>query len=222
MAVTAPNLTITVTTNDSCDELILEDVTGAYNALTNALGYGLPGGPDEADVTGVEIVMSYATLGTTLTYDFTVAAGVITAATLAIGSGTPASILSSLPSTAWPFDSTNPFNLIGDYGITIPEFEDDVFTTTYTITGEIAGPEPFDFETTVYTPVTCNSRCCVNKKWVAIDPNCGCSNEAYKTAMYGESLLMQVEIAAEEGSLDTALAALEQLRLLCDQEDCGC
>ena len=137
MAVTAPNFTIILSVDSGCSELNLVDSTGEYSALTNPLGYGLPSGPSTTDVTGCEIVVTLNTLGTTLTYDFTIASGVVAAATLAIGSGTPTSILSSLTSTAWPFIvDVNPFNLVGDYGVTIPEFTDEIFKVEYNITEE--------------------------------------------------------------------------------------
>jgi len=224
MAVTPPNLTIDLSVDSDCSELNLSDITGEYDALTNPLGYGLPGGPDEADITGCEIVVTLNTLGTTLTYDFTIAAGVISAATLAIGSGTPASILTSLSSTAWPFiTAVNPFNLVGDYGVTIPEFTDEIFKVEYNITGEIAGPESFDFTTTAYEPVICNSQCCIDKRFQAIDVNCACSDDKITEALYGQTLIYQVEIASEQGDLTAALQALEQLRVLCGTEGgCGC
>jgi len=224
MAVTPPNLTISLSVDSECSELNLTDDTGQYSALTNPLGYGLPGGPDYNDITGCEIVVTLNTLGTYLTYDFTIASRVITAATLAIGSGTPASILTELTSTAWPFiTDINPFNVVGDYGVTIPEFTDEIFKVDYNITGEIAGPESFDFTTTAYEPVICNSRCCIDKRFQAIDVNCACSDDKITEALYGETLIKQVEIASEQGDLTAALQALEQLRVLCGTEGgCGC
>lgn len=223
MPVTQPNLTIDLSVNSGCTELNLVDATGEYSP-TNLLGYGLPGGPDTTDVTGCEIVVTLNTLSTTLTYDFTIASDVITAATLTIGSGTPANILTSLTSTDWPFvASVNPFNLVGDYGVTIPEFTDEIFKVEYNITGEIAGPEAFDFTTTAYEPVICNSRCCIDKKFQAIDVNCACSDDKITDALYGETLIKQVEIASEQGDLTSALQSLEQLRVLCGSEGgCGC
>ena len=223
MAVTQVNLTIDVSVNSGCSELNLVDATGDYGP-TNPLGYGVPGGPTTADVTGNEIVVTFNTLGTYITYDFTIASNVITAATLAIGSGTPANILSSLTNTDWPFlADVNPFNLVGDYGVTLPEFTDEIFKVEYNITGEIAGPESFDFDTVAYEPVICNSRCCINKKFQASDPSCACSNDKVTQALLGETYIKQVEIASEQGDLTTALSALEQLRLMCAQEGgCGC
>jgi hypothetical protein len=224
MAVTQPNLTIGLTVDSGCSELNLTDDTGQYDAITNPYGYGLVGGPDEADITGCEIVVTYNTLGTYTTFDFTIASGVITAATLAVGSATPTNILAELDSTAWPFiTDVNPLNLVGEYGVTIPEFTDEIFKVTYNITGEIAGPEAFDFTTTAYEPVVCNSRCCVDRKFQEIDVNCACSDDKITEALYGETLIKQVEIASEQGDSTAALQALEQLRLLCGSEGgCGC
>lgn len=224
MAVTAVNLSIDVYVNSGCSELYLTDTTGDYNATTNPGGWGVPGGPDTSDVTSSEIVVTFNSLGTYITYDFTIASNVVTAATLAIGSGTPTSILSSLSSTTWPFVAdSNPFNLVGDYGVTLPEFADEIFKVEYTVDGEIAGPESFTFDTVAYEPVVCNSRCCVDKKFQSLDPNCACSNDKVKEAILGETLIKQVEISSENGDLTSALQALEQLRILCGTEGgCGC
>jgi len=221
MPATQPNLTIDVYTNSGCSELLLQDTTGEYDVNTNVGGYGLPGGPTLDDITLCEIIVTYNSLGAYITYSFTVLSQLIVAATLAVGGGAPTNILTSLPSTVWPFEAANPFNLVDGYGVTLPTFTDDVFKVEYSIEGTV--PDTFDFDTIAYEPVVCNSRCCINRKFIALDPSCGCSNDKIKSALYGEALLNQVEIAAEQGDLTGALQALSELNKLCGQEgDCGC
>lgn len=219
MSVTQPNVTIALTVNTGCTGISLEDTTGLYNAVTNTGGYGLPSGPAINDVTGVVIVVTYNLQSNSITYDFTLVSGVITAATLAIASGTPASILSLLPSTVWPF--TDPFDLSGDYGITIPTFEDDIFSVSYTISGTVSAT-PFEFEAIRNLSVDCITRCCIDKKWVALDPSCDCNSDKLTTALYGEGLLKRATYAAQYADLAGAVDALTRAKALCTTQECGC
>lgn len=223
MAVTQPNLTIELTQNSGCSGISLADITGVYGVDGNTDGYGLPGGPDINDVSLVTVKLTYNSLASYITYYFTVVNGTITACTLGIQGDTPTSIFGSLTSTVWPFATTLPFDLTGDYGVTIPTFADEVFTVDYTIEG-IVTAEEFLFGTTRSTTVLCNSRCCLDKKWIAIDPTCSCSNDAMSDAMLGESLYNKTVWSAQYNDLTGALEALNSLRRLCDENcgGCGC
>jgi hypothetical protein len=134
MAVTQPNLTIDLSVDSDCSELNLPDITGDYSALTNPLGYGLPGGPSTTDVTGCEIIVTLNMLGTTLTYDFTIASDVITAATLAIGSGTGGT-LSQTANLVSGTDYTITFEVINWVSGTINIVYGGI-STPFTITGD--------------------------------------------------------------------------------------
>ena len=159
MAVIAPNLNISVSILTGCTGLELTDNTGDYDAVTNPYGYGLPTGPTIDDVTEVTITNTYNSLGTDAEYVFTVALGVITAATLSLGGVTPVNILASLDSLVWPPEAANPLNLTQTWGtVEMPTFADDVFKTEYTISGETVGLEAFTFTSVTYTPVGCNLR----------------------------------------------------------------
>lgn len=223
MAVTQPNLTIELTQNSGCSGISLADTTGVYGVDGNTNGYGLPGSPSINDVTTVIVVLTYNSLGSYITYYFTLLNGVITACTLGIQGATPVDVFGALTSNVWPFTTILPFNLTGDYGITLPTFVDEIFTVDYTIEGVISGDE-FIFGTTRSTTVLCNSRCCLDKKWTAIDPTCSCSNEAMSDAMLGESLYNKTIWSAEYNDLTGALEALNSLKRLCDEScgGCGC
>lgn len=219
MAVTSPDLDITLTIQDDCAGLTLTDATGDYDVSTNPFGYGLPGGPTVNNVTLVEIALSYGALDTTLEYSFTVLNGTITAATISLGGATPVSILSALESTDWPF--SDGFDLTADYGLTIPDFEDDIYSVTYTISGTAAGPEVFDFSSVVKKSVSCQTECCIQKKFIALDPKCGCEPDAVLTALWGQALLNQATFSAQYGYTDKAIEALNKAKDLCDS-DCNC
>jgi len=225
MAVIAPNLNISVTVVSGCTGLQLVDNTGVYNAVTNPYGYGLPTGPAVNDVDTVTITNYYNSLGTDAEFVLTVSSGTITAATLSLGGVTPVNILSSLNSLVWPPTSANPFNLTQDYGtVTMPVFADDVFKIDYTIEGTVTGPEDFDFTSTTYLPVGCNLRCCIDKKWQAIDVNCACGDDKVKEAMWLESQYNIFTYATDSGSLADGLTALREGQRKCEDGvgGCGC
>lgn len=225
MPISPVNLTIQLTTSDACDALYLSDITGTVGVDDNVDGYGVSGGPAVNDVDTVTVLCTYNSAGTYITYVFTVANGVITACTLAIQTGTPADIFAELTSTAWPFTTTTPFNLFGDYGVTVPAFTDEIFTVEYTIEGDVSAVD-FDFSTIENKAIVCNAQCCVDKKFLDIDWSCECSAADSKTAMYGQALINNV-LAAETstGNLAVAISALDKLSILCGSTTsggCGC
>lgn len=224
MAVSSPNLTISLVKNDACTSIIFSDVTGEYGVDGNTDGYNVTGGPSHDDVTGFSIVVTFNSLPTTITYDFTVTSHIISAATLQLASGTPVDILAELDSSnlTFPFTDTNPFDLFADYGVTIPSIIDDVYSVSYNISGEIAGPEPFDFATEANLPILCASQLCVNQKFAGLDWSCSCAQGEAKSAMLGQAYINQVTASVTLGDLSTALSALSKLRTLCASTDGGC
>lgn len=219
MAVSQPNVTIELTVNTGCSGLSLTDVTGLYDDPDNTGGYGLPSGPGVNDVVTVTVILSYNSLSNDVTYVFTVSSGTITAATLAISSGTPVSILTELPSTVWPF--TDPFDLTDGYGITLPDFEDDVYSVSYTIEGTVSAVA-FEFEAVANILVECQTRCCIDKKWLNLDPDCCCENLCDTKAFLGEALLKKATYSAQYGDLNGAVLALNKAKALCNTLDCRC
>lgn len=226
MAVSSPNLTISLTKNSTCTSIILEDVTGEYGVDGNTDGYNVSGGPTHDDVTDLTIVVTYNSLPTTITYAFTVLNHVITAATLQIASGTPVDILAELPAgnLSFPFESNNPFDLFADYGVAIPEFTDDIYTVSYQIEGEITGPEAFDFSTEESLAVLCASQLCVNQKFSELDWSCECASKKSQQALLGQSYINQIGASVALGDLSVGLSALQQLNRLCETSvgGCGC
>ncbi len=220
MALTSLNLTIDVSVIDPCTGLQLVDTTGEYNADTNPFGYNSPGGIDTQDVTELVIVLTENALGTTLTYTFELDSEDIIGATLSLGGATPVDIFDNLVSYVWPFTENNPFELTKDYGVSIPEFGDDVYKTEYTIAGN-SGGDDFELTALSYLPVGCTSRCCIDKKWVNVDLNCSCDNNANVEILYLESLYNQFIYSTDAGSLTQALAALREMQKICGT-DCGC
>jgi hypothetical protein len=217
MSVTSPDLSIELAVNSGCTELSLEDTTGIYSTAPN--GYGLPGGPAVNDVTGVAITATYSLLGITLEYVFTVLNGTITAATLSVNGATAVDILSALASTVWPF-TTIPFVITDDYGPEMPEFTDDIVSVTYEVSGTVAA-EAFSVSTSARVSIDCNTTCCRDKKFINLDPNCGCNPDALIDALYVDALLKQATYSAQYNYTDRAVAALQKATEICDG-DCGC
>lgn len=222
MAVSPPDLTIELTKSAACDTLYLADITGVVGVDNNTTGYGISGGPTVNNVDQVVVVLTYNALGSYITYDFTILNGVITGCTLAIQTGTPANILNNLTSTVWPFASTLPFDLFGDYGVAIPEFSDEIYTCSYTISGATSTPENFDFDTEESLPVTCAVQLCVNQKFAALDWGCECASDKAKQALLGQAYIDQVAASMALDDLTTAKASLANAQRLCDTAAGGC
>jgi len=219
MAVSRPDVSIDLEVSNSCDSLLLTDDTGTYNVTTNPLGYGLPSGPAVNDVTGLTIVLTFDTQDTYITFDFTIASGVITAATLSVAGATAVDILSELASTTWPLTD---FDFFRDYGVTIPAFELGVHSVDYTISG-LVSPASFSFTTSKSILNECSVNCCIQQKFAGIDVSCGCSNKEVLTAMVARGYLMAATYAAQSGDTANAVLALNKANELCDAEgDCGC
>ena len=222
MALLPPNLTIQLSKNDACTALYLADIPGTVGHNGNIDGYGSSGAVAINDVTGVTIVLTYNSLPATITYQFTVSNAVITACTLKIGSGTPVNIFSELTVSVWPFETTDPFDLFGDYGVSIPEFADEVFSALYTITGVADGG--FSYSANDAIPVVCASQYCIDQKFATLDWKCECSSDKAKQALLGQSYINQVVAATAIGDLTTAITALNNVKAMCNASigGCGC
>jgi hypothetical protein len=220
MAVSQPNLTVSLARNSSCTALYLADLTGIVGEDDNVDGYG----PDTVlvnDVTTLVVVLTYNSIATTITYTFTIASGVITACTLKIASGTPANIFAELTSTTWPFTTTLPFNLFGDYGVSIPAFQDDIYSVAYTISGD-HDAEAFEFTAVDTEPVTCAVQYCIDQKFVELDWACECAATKSKTALLGQAYINKTIAATTQGDLSTALASLAKAQEVCGITTGGC
>lgn len=212
-----PGISITTVVSNSCESLLLTDTTGTYDATTNPDGYGLPNGPTVNSVDEVIVVLNYDTEGTYITYNFTVSSGTITAATLSVADGDATDILSELVSTTWPL--TN-FDMVDDYGVTIPDFELGVFSTDYTIKGTLSGND-FSFTTSRSVLNECAVNCCIQKMFAEIDVDCGCNSDALNKAMKAKGFLLAARYGAQSGKTENAVKALNKANDLCEG-GCGC
>lgn len=226
MALERVNLSIDFDPNSTCDGLTFQDTTGSYNAVSNPEGYGLPNGIVVNDITAAEITLEYESESADITYAFTVASGVVTAATLSVAGATAVNILSELASTTFPFTSANPFDLAGDYGVTIPEQNDGLYQVVYTISGTSTGggalpSQTFSYTTSIEQLITCATNCCISKMEADLDPNCGCHSEAFDKAVRARAYLNMAISAAEYGKTDEAKEALTKASSMCEG-GCGC
>lgn len=214
----ALDLTIEVYTNDECDELFVEDVTGLYST-SNLGGYGAANNVLINDVTDVTITLAYTTLSTNLVFALTVVNGTITVATMTLGSATPVNILSLLTSTVWPPTSANPFSLTqSTYSATLPTFDDGVYTVTYRIAGAHSAV-PFDYSTTENELVSCAVCCCISEKSLNIDIN---DTDALVANLIPSAYLAAAEYATDNGSVTSANSLLAKAAAVCADTDCGC
>lgn len=214
-----PDLSIELEVSNSCESLLLTDDTGTYNSVTNPTGYGLPSGPTANQVTGLSVVLNYETQGTYITFTFTVASSVITAATLSVAGGTATDILSSLASTVFPLTD---FDFFRDYDVTIPEFDLGVYSVDYTITGTVSGTS-FSFTTSKCLSNICSTSCCIQQWFASVDLSCGCASKDLYDAMVAKGYLMASIYAAQSGDTANAVLALNKADELCSGEGgCGC
>ena len=205
----SPTLAITLTTSATCADITVTDATADY---------GVPTVPTSG-ITSCVIVVTLSG-GSYLTFTFTIAANVITAATLGLSGATATSILSSLASTVFPFVAT-PFSIWRDYDVTVPEFADGVVDVTYTIAGtDSNGIAYTGYTTSAAVLVPCVSACCcVNAMALAIDPNCDCEDCIWNY-LKADTYLNLAALNTQIGNTTRAALFLTKAETLCDC-DCG-
>lgn len=201
------NLSISLTTNDACTGMSLADTTSDYGQGGNA---------------GVnDVAFSIITVnlpgGSYFTYNFTIASGIITAATLSVGGSTPTNILALLITDVWPFTA---FNLWGSYGVVLPTFSDGVIKVDYTI----SNPDPsfhFSYTTSETVLIDCAVCQCITEMGQKMDPKCACEDNSMwdflRASTYLEVAQMQVNI----GNSIRAQLSLDKATNLC-KCSCGC
>ena len=205
-----PVMNIDIEVNDTCDGLLFTDET-TYSAGTIL----------SSTVTSVILRLDYSTLGTFLYYTFTISNNVITAARLRVAStgsdgAAGTDILAELASTVFPLVD---FDLSADYGVTIPDVEDGIYYTTYTIAGNSGGA--YSYNTTEQDIIACSACCCISKMFQEIDPNACCDDKKWMTAMRAASYLSAARYATQGGFVDNAVTALNKAQEVCD-DGCGC
>lgn len=217
-------LACTITINTAGTELNFEDTTGAYNATTNADGYGMPGGIATTDVTQFKLALKWNSLAQTITYTFTVSANTITAATLTDLSGTAINIFSQLPSTVFPFVTANKFNLVQTWtNVTeVPAFDDDIYTLDYTASGTGSGTV-FSYTTSAHEERIVDACCCVDKLGLEVSVDgCGCDDKATWNYLRGDMYLSLAGISANVGKSENSVKFLQKAQDVCDNSDCNC
>jgi len=203
-----PTLTILITKNEACTTMTLADTTADYGGGTVTT----------ASVEQVVIVVRNKSNDSYFTYTFTVVSNLITAATLSLNGGTATTITSELSSTAWPFIvDVNEFDLWGDYGVTLPDFDDAVIQPEYTITRTTA--EAYSYTTSKTVLIDCNTCCCITKLGASLDPGCDCSTGKRKTYDDAYTWLHVAKDAAAVGNVSRAVEALRKASELCS---CAC
>lgn len=219
MPLVQPNLTVALYLNDARTSLFLEDITGLYSAGSNPLGYGVPTVTTNS-VTMLTVTLNYTQLSSSLVYVFTLTNSVITAATLSFGGLAAVNILSQFPSTVWPFTSANRLELTKSYvGITLPSFDDMVYSVTYRIQGTYTAIV-FDYTASTQELVDTNVACCLSKKLVLVDIN---DSDSYQKSLVINAYLLTAFNANADLNTTKANQYLNLATALCDDEcSCGC
>lgn len=198
----SPTLAITLTVNSTCSDMTVTDATSDYGAPTVTT----------ASITGCVVVVNLSG-GTYLTFTFTVASNVITAATLGISGATATSILSSLASTVFPFVAT-PFSIWRDYNVTVPDFADGVIEVDYTISGS-----GYSYTTSAASTIPCVSTfCCVQAMGQKISPDCSCEDCLWNY-LKADAYLQLATMNTHIGNTDRAALFLTKAADLCE---CNC
>jgi hypothetical protein len=226
MPLNRPTLKIALTINEACTTIELADTTGEYPAAAN--GYAAPNTIVHDDVTSLVVVVRNKTTGTYFTYTFGILLQVTQTTTLSLDGGTATDIHTEVGALAFPFiTDVNEFDLFGDYGVTLPDFDDGVYQVEYTISGESTGGggspnTPFSYTTSKMTVRDCDLCECIADKFVEIDPNCNCTDKSIPFIQRIQALSQSAMFAAEKGMATKAVNALNKAIELCACTNCDC
>lgn len=206
-----PDLSIDTEINPECTTMTMWDTTDDYGAGTVTT----------AGIESSTIVVRNKSTGVYFTYTFTIGTNTISAATASLNGGTAVNILSQLSSTVFPFIvNVNELDLWKTYtNFTQPDFDDAVFQIEYSIIRTTA--TAYNYTTSVAKLKTCDTCCCITKKFASLDPVCGCSDSAMCNAVHADTWLKVAQSAANMGDVTKAVAALTKASELCDCEECG-
>lgn len=202
---------------DGCSKLLFSDDTGFKTSECaddqNDLGYGLTGGIALNDVT--EAILNVYFVGQTVpfTFTFTIASAVITACILTDLNGNDTDITADLESTVFPLTDFQ-INLEA-YGVTFPELTDGIITWDYTISG-ISSSLSFEYTTSGGGLSTCNTDCCIEKKYLAIDTECECLEDKLDSIIMSEIFLNGAKFAINVGQDSKADAMIAKAKEICD------
>ena len=221
MALTRLDLSAQICVEDSCTKLLFSDTTGSVDAAcaadVNILGYGLVGGIESADVEGAVINVYYPLMTNSVKFTFTIVSNAITDATITDLNNVTTNIFSLLTSTVFPFVD---FDISADYGVTVPEVTDGLYTWDYTING--TNPEEFTYTTSGGFTSDCTVDCCIEKSYLEMDSNCGCFEDKVKGIIRSEVFLWASRYAINVGQDSKADNFLTKAKESCETncKDC--
>lgn len=207
----ALDLKFTLYTDDACENLYLIDTTGTYSTA-NTGGYNSP----NLAINDIDVVTATLTvLGTDIVFEFTVANGVITAATATMGT-TIVNILSALTATSWPFDYNNPLNLTPSfYSASLPTLEDGDYQVEYEVEDS---DEEITFTADDTILIECATCCCISKKMAGVNIN----DKANLVANLVPLAYLEVARYADDaGDVTKANNYIIKAAAACN-DDCGC
>jgi hypothetical protein len=221
MSLARLDLSAQICVEDGCSKLLFSDTTGSVDAAcasdVNELGYGLLGGITSGDVASAVINVYYPLMTSPVKFTFVISANSIVDAIITDLNGNVTNIQSLLTSTVFPFVD---FDISADYGVTVPEVTDGLYTWDYTITGN--NPEPFTYTTSGGFTSDCNTDCCIEKSYLEIDANCGCFDEKIKNIIRSEVFLWASRYAINVGQDSKANDLLTKAKETCETncKDC--
>lgn len=223
MPLTRLDLSGSICIEESCTKIIFNDTTGdlvsVCNENQNDSGYGLVGGIDSSDVTSVTLRAYYPSITTPFVFTFTVVSNIITAATLTNLNSVVTDILANLESTAFPLVDFQ-VNL-ADYGVTFPSLSDGIVNWDCTISG-VSASQSFSYTTSDGQLSDCIVNCCIENKYIALDPSCGCIDDKIKTIIMSEIFLWGARYSMNVGQDDKTDNFIAKANELCNAncEDC--
>lgn len=221
MSLVRLDLSAQICVEDGCSKLLFNDTTGSVDAVcasdVNELGYGLSGGITSADVTDAVINVYYPLMTSPVKFTFVISSNVITDATITDLNNNSTNIFALLDSTVFPLVD---FDITKDYGVTVPEVTDGLYSWDYSITG--INPEAFSYTTSGAFTSDCNTNCCIEKSYLEIDSNCGCFDNKIKNIIRSEVFLWASRYAMNVGQDSKADDLLTKAKENCDTncKDC--
>ena len=221
MALTRLDLSAQICVEDSCSKLLFSDTTGSVDAAcasdVNEFGYGLFGGITSANVSEAIVNVYYPLMTNPVKFTFTIVSNAITNATITDLNNVTTNIFSLLTSTVFPFVD---FDISADYGVTVPEVTDGLYTWDYTING--TSPEEFTYTTSGGFTSDCTVDCCIEKSYLEMDSNCGCFEDKVKVIIRSEVFLWASRYAINVGQNSKADNFLTKAKESCETncKDC--
>lgn len=221
MALERLDLSAQICVEDGCTKLLFNDTTGSVDAAcaadVNEFGYGLVDGITSANVEEAIINVYYPLMTTPVKFTFTIVSNEITDATITDLNNVTTNIFSLLTSTVFPFVD---FDISADYGVTVPEVTDGLYTWDYTISG--TSPEEFTYTTSGGFTSDCTVDCCIEKSYLEMDSNCGCFEDKVKGIIRSEVFLWASRYAINVGQDSKADNFLTKAKESCETncKDC--